>query len=383
MLVAVEASGDLLGAELARALRARLGPGGVRLVGVGGERMAAEGVVSPFPIAGLSIVGVFEGLAALPRILRRVRQSADLARRERPDVAVLIDSWGFNVRLARLLRRLKPRPALVKYVVPQVWASRPWRARPIARLFDRLLAIHAFDTPYYEREGADVAFVGNPALARDFTAADPSRLRARIGAAAGDEILLLLPGSRPSEVKRLMGPFGAAAAILQRQRPTLRVVVAAAPSVAAQVRARAARWPLSVDLVEGDEARFDAMRAASVAIACSGTVTTELAMASCPMVVAYRLGALSYEVARRLVTTPYITLLNVAASRLVVPELIQQACTPSALAREAAIILDDAAAASARVAEQSEAVERLRGGVLDPIGAAADAVVEVLARRVG
>jgi lipid-A-disaccharide synthase len=162
MLVAAEPSGDLLGAELARALRARLGQRG-RLVGVGGERMAAEGVESPVSIAGLSILGVFDGLAALPTIYRRIGQSVDLARRERPDIAILIDSWGFNVRLAKRLRRLKPRPILIKYVVPQVWASRPWRARPIARLFDRLLALHSFDTPLYARAGGAVVFVGNPA----------------------------------------------------------------------------------------------------------------------------------------------------------------------------------------------------------------------------
>jgi lipid-A-disaccharide synthase len=167
MLVATEASGDLIGAELARALRERLGPGGIRLVGVGGERMAAEGIVSPFPIADLSIVGVFDGLPALPKIHRRVDQTVELARRERPDAAVLIDSWGFSVRLASRLRRLRPRPALIKYVLPQVWASRPWRARGVARLFDRLLAINSFDAPLYAHQGATLTFVGNPALARD------------------------------------------------------------------------------------------------------------------------------------------------------------------------------------------------------------------------
>jgi lipid-A-disaccharide synthase len=380
MLVAAEPSGDLLGAELARALRARLGQRG-RLVGVGGERMAAEGVESPVSIAGLSILGVFDGLAALPTIYRRIGQSVDLARRERPDIAILIDSWGFNVRLAKRLRRLKPRPILIKYVVPQVWASRPWRARPIARLFDRLLALHSFDTPLYARAGGAVVFVGNPALARNFADADPSRLRAQIGAESGEPILLLLPGSRSSEVARLIDPFGGAAAILQQRMPSLRVVVAPAAAVADEVKTRVARWSNPADVIEGDQAKFDAMRGAVAAMACSGTVTAELAMAGCPMVVAYRMGPLSYQVARRLVTTPYITLLNVAAGRRVVPELIQRACTPAALAAQVGLIFDDETVRRARVAAQRQAVETLRGGIDDPIGAAADAVIEVLAKR--
>jgi lipid-A-disaccharide synthase len=378
MLVATEASGDLIGAELARALRERLGPDGIRLVGVGGARMAAEGMLSPFPIADLSIVGVFDGLPALPRIHRRVGQTVELARRERPDAAVLIDSWGFSVRLASRLRRLRPRPTLIKYVLPQAWASRPWRARGVARLFDRLLAINTFDAPLYEHQGAALTFVGNPALARDFSRADGARLRAKIGAASSDPLLLLLPGSRASEVERLMGPFEGAVEILRLGRPNLKVVIAAAPSVAQEVRALNARWRRPAQLVEGDEARFDAMAGATAAIACSGTVTTELAMAGCPMIVAYKLGVFSYPVARLLITTPWITLINIAAAAPVVPELVQGDCTPGALAREIAPLLDDEALRSARVASQNDAVEKLRGGILDPIGAAADAVIDVL-----
>ena len=378
MLVATEASGDLIGAELACALRERLGPGGIRLVGVGAERMAAEGIVSPFPIADLSIVGVFDGLPTLPRIHRRVGQTVELARRERPDAAVLIDSWGFSVRLASRLRRLRPGPALIKYVLPQVWASRPWRARAAARLFDHLLAINSFDAPLYAREGGALTFVGNPALARDFSRADGARLRLQIGAAPSDPVLLLLPGSRASEVDRLMEPFEGAVEILRQGRPNLEVVIAAAPSVAEEVRALNALWRRPAHFVEGDKARLDAMVAATAAIACSGTVTTELAMAGCPMIVAYKLGVFSYPVARLLVTTPWITLINVAAGAPVVSELVQGDCSPAALAREIAPLLDDGALRSAQVARQNDAVEKLRGGILDPIGAAADAVIDVL-----
>src|SRR6185312_10595269 len=199
MLVAAEASGDDRGAGLARALKRRLGEG-VRFVGVGGERMAAEGVESPFDIADISILGLLEGLLAYPRIVRRAGETAAIAAREKPDVAVLIDSWGFTLRVAQRLRRLDPGLPLVKYVGPQVWATRPGRARTLAAAVDHLLSIHAFDAPWFEAEGLPVTFVGNSALSVDFSGAQPQRLRKEIGAAADDPVLLVLPGSRPAEI---------------------------------------------------------------------------------------------------------------------------------------------------------------------------------------
>ncbi|HET9161346.1 MAG TPA: lipid-A-disaccharide synthase, partial [Caulobacteraceae bacterium] len=160
MLVAAEASGDNLGASLARELKKRLGEG-VRFVGVGGTQMAREGIESPFNIAELSVLGLVEGLMAYPRVVARVKDTAALAAREKPDIAVLIDSWGFTLRVAHALRRLDPKLPLIKYVGPQVWASRPGRAKTLAAAVDHLLSIHMFDAPYFEREGLAVTFVGN------------------------------------------------------------------------------------------------------------------------------------------------------------------------------------------------------------------------------
>ena len=381
MLVAAEASGDTLGAALAVAIRERLGEA-VRFVGVGGARMAALGIESPFNIAPLSTLGLLDGLAAYPLVLRRAAQTAELAVRERPDVAVLIDAWGFNLRVARRLRRIAGGPYLIKYVAPQVWATRPGRAATLARSVDQLLAIHAFDAPMFERQGLPVRFVGNPALALDFSAADLAGFRARLGAGPGDPILLVLPGSRPGEVDRLLPCFGDAVNRLKGARPGLFVVVAAGEMVAPTVKARVARWDGRVLVIEGETARLDAMRAATVALACSGTVTTELALAGCPMVVAYRLDALSHLVVERLIRTPYITLFNVAAKAFVAPELVQSRCNGSVLAREIALRLDDPDLRAAQVARQNVALEIMRGGIADPIGEAADAVMDAL-RRLG
>lgn len=379
MLVAAEPSGDALGAGLARALKARLGEG-VTFVGVGGPLMAAQGVASSFDIADLAVLGYLEGVAAYPRIVRRADETAALAARERPDVAVLINSWGFTLRVAQRLLRLDPRPPLVKYVGPQIWASRPGRAKTLAATVDRLLTIHAFDAPLFEAAGLPTTAVGNPTLVKSFASADGARFRTRIGAAPDGPVLLVLPGSRPGEVARLLPPFADAVARLQAARPNLHVAVVAAPAVADAVRRGVASWPFAPTLVEGEADRDDAMLAATAALACSGTVTTELALAGAPMVVGYRLAPLTHWIAKRIILTPWITLFNIAARRFVAPEFVQDACTGEALAVALAPLLDDPALAARQAAEQTQALALMGAGEADPFGRAAQAVLEVAGR---
>ena len=294
---------------------------------------------------------------------------------------MLIDSWGFTLRVARGLRRLDPALPLVKYVGPQVWASRPGRARTLARTVDHLLTIHGFDAPWFEREGLATTFVGNSTLARDVSSADPSRLRAHIGAGEGTPILLVLPGSRPSEIERLLAPFEGAVARLRAAHPGLRVVVPVAATVADLLKPRLAAWAVPPDVVEGDALKLDAMAAATVALACSGSVTTELALAGCPMVVAYRVGPLTHLVLKRLVTTRYATLFNIAADSAVAPEFIQHACTPDALAAALAERLDDPVLRARQVQAQFAALEKMgRDPDLAPAERAADVVLAVEAK---
>ncbi len=381
MLVAAEASGDALGAGLMRALRRRLGEG-VRFVGVGGARMTAEGLQSPFDIADLSILGWAEGLKAYPRVVKRADETAALAAREKPDAAVLIDSWGFTLRVAQRLRRQNPGLKLIKYVGPQVWASRPARAKTLAATVDHLLSILAFDAPYFERAGLTVTPVGNPTLAKDFSKADPDWLREALGAAPDDPILLVLPGSRRAEIARLMGPFGDAVARLKAAHPRLHVVLALAESVAEEARAAAQAWPVKPFLVEGESGRIDAMKGATLALACSGTVTTELAMAGCPFVVAYRISGLTYVLLKLAIKTRWITLINIAAGREIAPELIQGRCTGPELAKALDARLDDEALRRRQIAEQTEALGKLGPvGGADPSERAADAVIAIVEGR--
>lgn len=381
MLVAAEASGDDRGAGLARALKRRLGETGVRFVGVGGARMAAEGVASPFDIAELSILGLLEGLMAWRRVVRRADETAAIALREQPDVAVLIDSWGFTVRVARRLRRLRPTLPLVKYVGPQIWATRPGRAKVLAQAVDHLLTIHAFDAPLFEAAGLPTTFVGNAALALDFSKADPAGLRVRLEIPEDEPILLVLPGSRPGEIARVLPAFEEAVNLLKADRPHLHVVIPAAPTVAESVKARVAGWRHRAHVVEGETEKRDAMKAATVALACSGTVTTELALAGVPMVVGYRLGWLTHAILKRLILTRYITLFNIAAQAFVAPELVQDDCNGPALAHEVALRLDDPEQRHRQVEAQYAALDAMGRGGADPSDAAAEAVLRVLGDR--
>lgn len=380
MLVAAEASGDDRGAGLMRALKTKLGEG-VRFVGVGGERMAEGGLKSPFDIADLSILGLVEGLLAYPRVVRRADETAAIAVREEPDVAVLIDSWGFTLRVAQRLRRAQPRLPLIKYVGPQVWATRPGRAKTLAAVVDHLLSIHAFDAPYFEAEGLPVTFVGNSALSLDFSKAKPARLRRAIGAAVDDAILLVLPGSRPGEVAIMLPIFEEAVRLLKGAYPELHIVIPAAPTVAEMVKSRVAGWPHRAHVIEDEAGKLDAMKAATVALVCSGTVTIEVALAGAPMVIGYKVPPVTGFMVRRIIRTPFVTLFNIAANAPVAPEWVQDDCRPEFLAEEVARRLDDGELRARQVLAQYAALDRMGRGGPDPSETAAEAVLKIVAER--
>jgi lipid-A-disaccharide synthase len=378
MLVAAEASGDSLGAGLARALKARLGDA-VTFVGVGGAQMAAEGVESPFDISELSILGLIEGLRAYGRVKRRVAETAALAAREAPDAVVLIDSWGFTIRVARAIRAASPGTPLIKYVGPQVWASRPGRAKTLAAAVDHLLALYGFDAPWFEREGLATTVVGSSALHVDMSGADGAAFWGRRGIAPDAPLLLVLPGSRPSEVARMTPVYEAAVKRLKAEIPGLEVAVAAAGTVAADVTARVAAWPFRAHLIDEAE-KYDAMTAADAALATSGTVSTELALAGAPMVIAYRMDGLSWVLIKRIATTKYVTLLNVAADAPIAPEYLQDDATPEKLAAAVGRLLTDRDAAADQARRQTQALDLMGRGGPDPSELAADAVLKVIGR---
>lgn len=372
-LVAAEASGDALGADLARTLKAR--DPSIELAGVGGALMRAEGLESEADISGLAILGFVDGLLAYSRVKRAVAATVAAIVKAKPDAVVLIDSWGFTLRVAQGVRAVAPHIKLVKYVGPQVWATRAGRAKTLAAAVDHLICIHDFEVPYYEPFGLACTVCGHPALGR-FQQGDGAAFRARQGFTPNEKIILVLPGSRSAEIRRIGPTLWQAAELLDRDRD-VRIVVVAASSVRKQVVEQA---PAAVRIVEEDE-KEDAFAAATVALAASGTVTTEVALQGTPVLVGYRFGWITWAIARAfLFKGTYATLMNVAAKAEVAPEFIQTRFTPQNVAAAAAPLLDDEDAREDQVRRQDDALAQMGRGGTPAAEIAADAVLKVLAQ---
>ncbi len=339
-LVAGEPSGDQLGASLMRALRARLGPAAV-LTGVGGDAMTHEGLASLFPLSDIGVVGFRSVVGRLPRILRRAYQIIDAVATEKPDVLVVIDAPDFTHPIARRIARRMPDLPIVNYVSPTVWAWRSGRAPRMRAYIDHVLAVLPFEPASHERLGGPpCTYVGHPAIERiDALRPSPGE---RTGIEADPLELLVLPGSRPSEIARLMQPFGETLGLVQRQAGRqIAVTLPAVPHLAAEIRRLAAGWPLQPKIVVGEAEKHAAFRRAHAALAASGTVTLELALSGVPMVVAYRLALLEGKL-RFLVKTPTIVLANLIVGENVVPQFLQYRGIPARqLSRPQVYVGDD------------------------------------------
>jgi len=375
-LVATEPSGDLMGASLMAALRRRCGDG-VRFSGVGGARMAAEGLDTLFPLADIAVMGAVELVPQLPRLFNRIRRTAEAALAAKPDALVSIDGLAFNARVAaRLAGRSFP---IVHFVAPKVWAWRPGRARKLAGLVDHLMVQLPFEPPWFERYGLPTTYVGHPIIETAAGQGDGARFRQAHGIAPDARLLTVLPGSRRGEVQKLLPVFGETLRRLAARHPGLRVAVPTVETVAELVRAAARSWPGDPILIEGDGEKYDAFAASDAALAASGTVALELGMARVPSVIAYLVNPLTAFVVRRLLTTKYANLVNIMLDRPAVPELLQENCTPDKLAAAIDRLLTDPAA----VAAQREAYAEVARMMLLPDGAvpgdrAADVVLEVI-----
>jgi lipid-A-disaccharide synthase len=327
-LIAGEHSGDALGGKLIEALRAQ-SKRPLELEGVGGEMMEAQGLHSMFPLTELAVMSPLDVLPRLRHILRRINQSATAVVEFDPDVLVILDSPEFTHQVAKRVRRKAPHIPIVDYVSPSVWAWRPWRARSMKRYVDHILGILPFEPEAHRRLGGPTcSYVGHPLTERlDWIAArDPEALRRRLGIAEETQVLVVLPGSRSSEVKRLMQPFGDALRELQEDGQAFDVIVPVVESVRSLIERGLKTWPLSPHLVGGAEDKFASFRLARAALAASGTVTLELALSGTPMVVAYIADALAARL-RFLLIAPSVVLPNLVLGENVFPELLQQDCT--------------------------------------------------------
>ncbi|HEX3498948.1 MAG TPA: lipid-A-disaccharide synthase [Stellaceae bacterium] len=379
-VIAGEPSGDVLGGALMAALRERTG-GAVRFAGIGGEHMAKEGLRSLVPLHELAIMGITEVLPRARQVLQRVRETADTVMAMQPAAVVTIDSSGFTWRIAQRLRERGERVILIHYVAPMVWAWRASKARKIARWYDHLMTLLPFEPPYFTAVGLSCRYVGHPVLESGAERGDGAAFRCRYRIPAEAQVLCLLPGSRRGEVGRLLPIFRQTVEALLRRRPGLVLVLPTIELVADAVGEATRNWPVPVTIVRGVPEKFAAFAASDVALAASGTVLLELAMAELPAVVAYKMNPLTGWLARRLVKSHYVNLVNITLDRLVVPELLLEECTPDRLSLALEDLLGNEAARAAQVAGYRESLVRLGRGGIAPSLRAADDVLAVMRER--
>lgn len=375
-LIAGEPSGDALGARLMAGLKERTA-GRIRFAGIGGEGMAAAGLEAAFPMAELSVMGVAEVLPHLPRLIRRLRETVAHVRALRPAALVTIDSPGFTLRIAKALRGNGI--PLIHYVAPTVWAWKPGRARAVARFLDHVMTLFPFEPPYFHRQGLAATFVGHPVLEGGAGAGDGKAFRERHGIAPDAPLLCLLPGSRMGEIGRHLPVMAQTLALLAEERAGLRAVLPAAAAVADPVGEAVAKWPAPPLVLLGDEEKFDAFAASDAALAASGSVTLELALAGTPAIIAYRMNPFSAWLARHLVHVPHAGLINILLGRGVMPEFLFGECRAELLAPALAALFADADARAGQIAGAAEAVGMLSPGDIRPSLKAAEVVLDVIA----
>jgi len=377
MLVAGETSGDVLGAELMVALR-ELSEVPLRFSGVGGPAMERQGLSSIFPMTDIAVMGPREIIPRLPLIFRRIWQTVRHAVDQKPDLAVVIDSPEFTHMVAKRMARRAPGIPVVNYVLPSVWAWRQGRARAMRNYIRRVLALLPFEPRFLEKVGVDCVYVGHPAIERLPEERSGVRFRAARGIAPETPLLLVLPGSRLNEVKHLVEIFGETVQKLASETPELRIVVPTVPHVRELVENAVKEWGVPVDLVEGEDDKRAAFDASTAALAASGTVTLELALARVPMVVAYRAEAAVGWFALSILKIPSVVLVNLILDRPSVKEYLQGRCTADNLFEGLQPLLRDTPERLRALADLDEVRARMGVGGESPSRRAARAVLELL-----
>ncbi len=376
-IIAGEHSGDALGGDLMAEINRRL-KRRVRYLGVGGEAMQAQGLVSQFPLEDVAVMGLASILPKLPRIVRRVYRTVAAAVAAQPDIVVIIDSPEFTHPIAKRIRKQLPTVPIIDYVSPTVWAWRPGRAKKMAAYVDHLLALLPFEPEAHARLGGPpCTYIGHPLSEREqwIRELDPEPLRQRLNIGYDKPVLLVLPGSRRSEVTRLIEPFSAAVDHLRKDGREFDVIIPTVSSVADIINEKTRNWSTPPHILIGEEDKYRAFKLARAALAASGTVTLQLALAGTPMVVAYRVDQLALSL-RFLVKVQSIVLANLVLDEKAFPELIQEDCTAEKLAGELAKIMDDTPARAAQFEALSRVPGKMSLAASSPSEMAADIVLD-------
>ncbi|MDR6870191.1 lipid-A-disaccharide synthase [Bosea sp. BE125] len=378
-IIAGEASGDALATRFLVALRARLGERPLELMGVGGESLIAQGLVPLFPQADIAVMGFGPVIARLPLLLRRMSDAAKGVAAFAPDLLLTIDSPDFSLRVAKKVRARAPAIPIVHWVCPSVWAWRSGRARRMAPHVDRILALLPFEPAALARlHGPSTVYVGHPLMER-LADLRPNVDEAARRADSERPEILILPGSRRSEINHLMPAFGQAVALIAAERPQACFVLPAVVHLRELIGEAVASWPVKPDIVTGEANKLAAFRGARAALAASGTVTLELALAQIPTVAAYRGANWEAAIAKRLIKLPSVILPNLILGRSVVPEFIQETATPQTLSREVLAIIPEGEARARQLAGFDEVETIMRSAGASPAANAVEAALALLA----
>ena len=326
-LIAGEPSGDLLGSRLMRALRKKTN-NEVEFFGIGGDTMEQEGLKSLFDISELAVMGLVEVIPSIPKVLKRIKQTVADIKKNNPDIVITIDSWSFCSRVHKALRKQNIGVKQLHYVAPQVWAWKKRRAKTMYKYVDELLTLLPNEPQYFTKHHLKTIFVGHPVVESDALKADGQSFRKKYNISDEKQVISILPGSRHTEVSKLLPDFLTAARIIYEQNPDVVFALPTVKTVVNRIKHMTRNNRLPLIILETENDRYSAFQASSAAIAASGTVALELAICNIPHIIAYKVSPLTYLLAKYLVKIKYVNLINIMLKRLVVPELLQEKCTP-------------------------------------------------------
>ena len=376
-IIAGEASGDLLGGSLMRSLK-DMRPD-VEFYGIGGASMQREGLQSLFPMEELSVMGITEILPRLPRILSRLSQTVRAVLDCKPDALVTIDSPDFCFRVVKKVRaKSKDRKIpCIHYVAPSVWAWRPGRAKKVAGFLDHLLTLLPFEPPYFEAHGLRATFVGHPLVEKE--PGNGEKFMEDHGLEPDQPVLCMLPGSRMSELDRLLDTFCETADIVLQDTPDTAIIIPTLPHLKPHIEKFFVGRGINPVVIDKTVDKYGCFAASTVAVAASGTVSLELALHSTPHIIAYKLGTISAWLAKRLVKTPYVNLVNIILNRPVVPEMLLEDCEAKPMAKAVLKLMDERRAREAQLSAFREALAQIGLGAPETPGQkAAKAVLDVI-----
>ena len=379
-LIAGEPSGDLLGSRLMRALREKT-QGHIHFYGLGGDTMETEGLKSLFDISELSVMGIAEVIPSIPKILKRIRQTVDNIKEINPDIVITIDSWSFSVRVHKALRKSGLKIPQLHYVAPQVWAWKKKRAKTMYKYIDRLLTLLPQEPKYFTPYHLKTDFVGHPVIESNVVHGDSEQFRLAHKIPQDKRIITILPGSRHTEVSRLLPVYLEAASQLLQKHQDLFFVLPTVKTVSSRVKEMVKDTKLPLILVETEKERYDAFKASSAAIAASGTVALELAICNIPHIIGYIVSPLTAFLAQKLLKIQFVNLSNILLGREIIPELLQERCKAGNICQYIEHLLNKDELYEKQMKGFQKVREILGCGIQTPSQNAADIVLEMITSK--